>query len=267
MKNRTTGQFYGNTNQTLHLNGLTITDTIYTHHQVDWHYHEHPYFTFILDGKLIEGNKKEIVHCGAGTLLFHNWQDPHYNIKPPGYTRGFHIELDQAWINGHNTDASRLTGSSNLKDPRLKQHMYQIFKEVKLGGAESNLAVTSLLLELLHTAGQNPQREYAKKPHWVNQLKELLFDENTAHWSLKDLSQTLSIHPVHLSAEFPKHFHCGIGHYIRALKMERALGMLPAKNISLTQISLQCGFADQSHFNRTFKAIYGLTPLQYRKLI
>jgi len=267
MKQRTTGQFYGKTNQTLSLEGLTITDTIYTHDQVDWHYHEHPYFTFIMDGKLIEGNKKEIVHCQTGTLLFHNWQDPHYNIKPPGQTRGFHIELDQLWLREYWDDTPILTGSSNLKDPQLKQLMYQLFKEVKLDGAGAKLAITSLLLELLNNAGKTSCRLHFKKPPWVNQLKELLRDENTAHWSLKELSRLLSIHPVHLSAEFPRHFQCGLGAYVRAIKMERALGMLTTKQQSLTQISFQCGFADQSHFNRTFKAIYGLTPLQYRKLI
>ncbi len=91
METLKTGSFYGQTNQTLHLDFATITDTEYTHDKVDWHYHENAYFTFILDGKVIEGNKKEVYNCTAGSLLFHNWQDPNYNIKPKGYTRGFHI--------------------------------------------------------------------------------------------------------------------------------------------------------------------------------
>lgn len=267
MNQRTIGQFYGETNQTLSLGGLTITDTIYTHERVGWHYHEQPYFTFILDGRLIEGNKNETVHCGPGTLLFHNWQDPHYNIKPPGRTRGFHMELDQAWLKEYSDDAAILTGNVNLKDPRLKQLMYQIFKEVKLDGTAGKPAIDTLLLELLNRAGRNSYTHHLQKPQWVTQLKEILHDENTAHWSLTDLSRLLSIHPVHLSAEFPRYFNCGLGAYIRALKMESALGLLPAKDLSLTQISLKCGFADQSHFNRTFKSIYGLTPLQYRRLI
>jgi hypothetical protein len=48
MKQLSTGQFYGQTNETFHLNGITLTDTEYTHSKVDWHYHQNPYFTFIL---------------------------------------------------------------------------------------------------------------------------------------------------------------------------------------------------------------------------
>jgi hypothetical protein len=43
-----TGQFFGQTDQTIVTDGLTITDTQYTVEYVDWHYHENPYFTFIV---------------------------------------------------------------------------------------------------------------------------------------------------------------------------------------------------------------------------
>ena len=60
MKLLQTGQFYGQTNNTFLLNGLALTDTEYTQEKVDWHYHENAYFTFILQGNIIEGNKKEV---------------------------------------------------------------------------------------------------------------------------------------------------------------------------------------------------------------
>ena len=108
MKKLLTGQFYGQTNQTIYLDGITLTDTEYTHDKVDWHYHENAYFTFILQGNVIEGNKKEVYNCSEGSLLFHNWQEPHYNIKPTGFTRGFQIELEQKWIDAFAFDLNNL---------------------------------------------------------------------------------------------------------------------------------------------------------------
>jgi AraC family transcriptional regulator len=35
----------------------------------------------------------------------------------------------------------------------------------------------------------------------------------------------------------------------------------------LTEIAFECGFADQSHFIRSFKNYYEVTPSEYRKLI
>ena len=87
------GKYFGVQNQVVHLPNLVITDTEYTHDKVDWHCHQNPYFTFIIEGNIAEINKKERFECDPGTLLFHHRQDEHYNIKHPGYTRGFHIVL------------------------------------------------------------------------------------------------------------------------------------------------------------------------------
>jgi len=48
MKHLKTGEFFGDTDQVLKLDGLTLADTVYTHPYVDLHSHEHAYFTFIL---------------------------------------------------------------------------------------------------------------------------------------------------------------------------------------------------------------------------
>ena len=85
------GEYYGTHYQKLAFKDIVITDTEYTHPKVDWHHHENPYFTYLLQGKLFEANKKEAYYLEPGSLLFHHWQDAHYNIKPPEFTRGFHI--------------------------------------------------------------------------------------------------------------------------------------------------------------------------------
>ncbi|MEL1244526.1 hypothetical protein AAEO56_09655 [Flavobacterium sp. DGU11] len=38
MKQLQKGQFFGQTNTTISLDGITLTDTVYTHDKVDWHY-------------------------------------------------------------------------------------------------------------------------------------------------------------------------------------------------------------------------------------
>ncbi len=53
------GEYFGKTNDIVTIEELTITDTEYTHPYVDWHYHENAYFTFLLQGNMIEGNKKK----------------------------------------------------------------------------------------------------------------------------------------------------------------------------------------------------------------
>jgi AraC family transcriptional regulator len=120
MKLLQAGEFHGQTSNTLHMDGIVLTDTEYTQSRVDWHYHENAYFTFILQGNVLEGNKKETYHCSAGSLLFHHWQDPHYNIKPDGFTRGFHVELEASWFKYFSLDKALLQGSINIANIDIK---------------------------------------------------------------------------------------------------------------------------------------------------
>ncbi|MFV8347979.1 helix-turn-helix domain-containing protein [Flavobacterium sp. ZB4P13] len=267
MKQSLKGEFYGQTNKTINLEGITLTDTVYTHDKVDWHYHENAYFTFILQGNLIEGNKKEIYNCSAGSLLFHNWQDPHYNIKPEGFTRGFHIEIEQNWFDNLDFDTKDLQGSINISNSDLKFLMYKIFRETKVDDNQSQLSIQMLLLETLAKMLRNNQTKSNKKPNWVSEINMILNDQFSDNLSLDYLSKTLNIHPVHLSRDFSKYFNSSFGEYIRKLKVEKSLELISQKKLDLTAIAFECGFSDQSHFTRCFKEINGINPSEYRKIL
>jgi AraC-like DNA-binding protein len=129
------------------------------------------------------------------------------------------------------------------------------------------LGVQALLLQLLNRMEREDKTGISHKPTWVQQLKELLHDNFAGQWSLNELSAELGIHPVHLSRDFSKYFHCTLGEYIRKLKVEKSLSLLSYKNKSLVDIAFECGFADQSHFGRCFKAINGINASEYRKIV
>lgn len=267
MKQLATGQFFGQTNATIDLGGLILTDTEYTQDKVDWHYHENAYFTFILQGNVIERNKKEDYYCSAGTLLFHNWQEPHYNIKPKGFTRGFHIEIEQNWLQNYLLDLNMLQGSVSISNPDLKIWMYKIFRETKINDAITTLSIQEQLLKTFSHMQHTRENETTGTPAWVKKVKELLHDQYAEKNSLAALSAIAGIHPVHLSRGFSKYFHCTMGDYIRKLRIEKSLSMLPDRENALTDISFECGFADQSHFNRCFREIVGVNPMAYRKIL
>jgi len=266
MKYLRTGNFFGETNQTIHLDGLTLTDTVYTHKQVDWHFHENAYFTFVLQGRLLECNKKETYMCSGGSLLFHSWQEPHYNIKPDGYTRGFHIELNDRWFARY-SPAHGLRGSFNIEQPAVKLLLYKILSEMKTFDEFSESSIHALLLEAFENMRREEHNRTSAKPAWINKLREILNDDCTLPFSLGLLARELDVHPVHLSRDFSRYFNCTFGEYVRKLRIEKALALMSDKDLSLTEIAFRCGFADQSHFLRTFKRILGLNPSGYRKVL
>jgi AraC family transcriptional regulator len=264
-----TGRFFGETNRIIRLSGITLTDTdtVYRREQVGWHYHENAYFTFVLRGKLAESNKKHSYQCSAGSLLFHYRQEPHYNIKPEGNTRCFHLEFDKNYLNDLPFDAALSRGIFSVENPDMKFLIYKIFQETKLCDDLTLAAVQMLVYEIFGQLLRLKRMEEKTKPAWTKKLKEILHDSYSEKLSLEYLSGELNLHPIHLSRDFSKHFHCTLGEYVRKVRVEKSLSLMVDTTRSLTEISFECGFADQSHFLRCFKQIIGINPSAYRKLL
>lgn len=107
-----------------------------------------------------------------------------------------------------------------------------------------------------------------KIPSWAKELKEIIQDQIDTNLalSLKEISQSLDVHPTYLSREFSKYFdNLSFGDYIRKLRIEKAIELLKNPKHSLAEIAYLTGFSDQSHFARIFKKTMGKSPLAYRK--
>lgn len=257
------GEFFGIQDRKLELGNVTMTATTYTHAKVEWHQHENAYFTFLLAGRMAEINRKGRLDCTPGTLLFHNAEEAHYNLKPKEYTRGFHLELGQDWITYF--DGSIEPGSYPVLDPRRKLVMFELLREFLNFDGSQPAAAECLVNSLVQRSETTERQRVLVTPKWVALVRELLHDLPAHRWTLAELSKTADIHPNHLSRAFPNYFGCTLGQYIRTVRVERALTLMVSSTQSLSEISHRCGFSDQSHFNRTFRTVLRRTPLRYRK--
>ena len=72
----------------------------------------------------------------------------------------------------------------------------------------------------------------------------------------------LSIH--HFAREFKHSVGVTPHHYLVTKRVERARDMLARTELSLSEVALAVGFADQSHLARHFRQMLGTTPGQFR---
>jgi AraC family transcriptional regulator len=73
------------------------------------------------------------------------------------------------------------------------------------------------------------------------------------------------VHPGYLASAFRRHFGCTIGEFVRRQRIALACRALTDGDAPLADVAIEAGFADQSHFTRTFKRQLGMTPAAYRK--
>jgi transcriptional regulator GlxA family with amidase domain len=64
---------------------------------------------------------------------------------------------------------------------------------------------------------------------------------------------------------FKASFGCTPVQYIRRMRIARAQNLMTTSGDPLCQIAVECGFADQSHFNRCFRKVVGESPAAWRR--
>lgn len=259
------GEYFGQHNHKVSFSGITITDTEYTHDYVDWHYHENPYFTFILQGQLQEENKKNAYTLSRGTLLFHHWQDYHRNFKPPGLTRGAHIEINKEWFKGLDVELIKTEDSLQIDSPIIKNLIYKIILESKIKSADHETSIQFLLIELLSVLHHNQQIKSKKKPEWLKDLMDIIWENQDT--SLENLSTELGLHPVYISRTFHQHCDITFGQYCREIRLNKALNSILSKQNKLTTVAHNALYYDQSHMVRDFKNKLKMSPKQVASLL
>lgn len=264
MKILTKGTYYGEKKMELDSKGIILSEYNYHLPQTDWHFHENPYFMYVLQGNVLDINKKRKTTCPPGSFLLHNWNEQHFNTKESDVARGFHIEFERKWFDQKKLKIDLWEGSHLLEDPKMHQILGKIYFEFKCQDAFSEVTIDLLLLELCETSQTNTEMLLEKEPPWVATLKELLRDD-TSDLSLTSLSNHLGVHPAHLSRAIPKYLSTTLGDFVRRQKIKKALGLLMNPQLSLTDITYICGFSDQSHFTRTFKIYFQKTPRDFRR--
>lgn len=80
------------------------------------------------------------------------------------------------------------------------------------------------------------------------------------------VAQRMIVHPAKLRRMIKSHTGLTATDYINAIRMRKALKMLDEyPRYSITQVALQCGFADNSHFTHAFVRWFDETPSWYAR--
>jgi AraC family transcriptional regulator len=243
-----------------------ITASVTTYFQKSFndakHFHHNTHISFVLHGGCLE-KKKDRYERLPGRLTCYYAGEPHQVMNVAGESRHINIEIEPSFFRDHQMAESSLFAALS-KNPDAKLLMLDMYREIMTADEYSNHSIQLLLMDLVHKADKLSVA--GTIPSWVHIVKEVLHDHADENISLQALSNKANVHPVTISKYFPKYFSCTLGQYMRKLKIERSLSLIKSPESSLTAVAYECGFADQSHFTRTFKKLTGFLPTSYQKL-
>jgi AraC family transcriptional regulator len=228
------------------------------------HYHDDPSLIVVVSGTYLERIRGAEVEHGAGRMLLYPARAIHSQTFGAAGARKIVFTPDAsstAYLRDHGVS---LDTARYVDGPVISQLAHRVLAEMQNDDPFAQLALEGLLLELIAAfartdrpaAGANP-------PAWVRAARDAICDSLDGRLSLEDIAARIGKHPVHLAREFRRYYGATVGAYRRQLRLQRAEAML-RKNIGLTRVALDCGFASHSHLCRAFRSAYGLTPSQFR---
>jgi AraC-like DNA-binding protein len=136
--------------------------------------------------------------------------------------------------------------------------------ELRIPDSVAPFAVEGLVLELLALAARlritDAISAERRPPRWLGQARALLHDRYRDNLRLAEVADAVGVHPVHLARVFRLTYGTPVGTYVRGLRLSWATARLADSEDTIAQIASEAGFFDQSHFTRTFRQHFGLTP-------
>ena len=258
-------KYLGNTKKSFNAGkGISVVETEYQQKVYEgWHSHKNAHITLFLKGGTTEKRKNYSETLGPGSLLFYHSDELHSNQDTLFPSRNINIEIGENLL--QKLDLSEAMIEKSIQNTEFTKFLIlKIFKETMTADVFSGDNITMLFSQL--ASGRDHLERFDKSPLWVKVLKELLNDCWNENPDLNGLASILKLNPITISKHFPKYFGCTLGEYMRRIKINRSISLMQSSQRSLTQIGLECGFADQSHFTRTFKNQTGFLPKQFQKL-
>jgi len=99
----------------------------------------------------------------------------------------------------------------------------------------------------------------------VRRAKEILSANLDGSVPLKEVAKECRLSASHFSRAFRRTVGAAPHNWLLTHRIEVAKANLRDRRLSLLEIALACGFADQSHLTRVFTRIVGVSPGAWRR--
>lgn len=174
-----------------------------------------------------------------------------------------------------NTETSGVHAPTVLFQKRkLTRSLLRIAHEVlvcQMQGMARELFLRAKALEVLaYLAGDTPAKAISKAPPIIhNQLpirlaKQVLEERYYEQWTIKRLAKEVAINERKLKEGFRSLLGTTFHRCLEDIRITHACCLLTTSHHSVTDIGLQTGYVNSSHFARVFRAKKGCSPRQWR---
>jgi AraC family transcriptional regulator len=232
------------------------------------HSHRNAHLIYVLEGSYSESYASSAsVVCQAGSFRYLPPNQKHADVFKES-TRCLVIEIEPESLARVQKDSKVLERPGEIRSVVSAWLAQRLYHEFQQGDSVSPLSMEGILWEILADAARNAGASGPVRvvPRWLRVAREYLESNFLRPLSLAEVAAVASVHRVHLSREFRRHYSTTVGEFLRRKRVEHACHLVSQTNDPLADVAMTCGFSDQSHFSATFRRQVGLTPGRFRQM-
>ena len=239
------------------------------------HYHPYTEIYYLVDGETRYFIAGEVYNMKKGDLAIIPFGVLHRTMNTSGrYCERINVTFDDGYVSDPiliDGIIPRIIRSEDFKFFPVESLLCEMEKEYVAGDRFSKVMLRSQLNKLLVyicRMGNTPKPESgvsaADRP--ILDAARYITEHFSDDLTLEDLSRRFAMSPGHFSKKFKSITGFGLSKYITQVRILNAEKLLLHTKLSVTEISLRCGFSDSNYFAAVFKAQKGIPPYRYAKM-
>lgn len=263
----------------------------YEHFSYPLHFHSEYEIIYIKEGTGTRFLGNSITKFQAGDILLIGSNLPHFMKSDDAYhsgnpdlrVKGTIIQFEKEFMYSAINHYSHFVKIKNLFQESQRGIYFAAANFPKLQDLieriplENGLNQMMLFLEILKEMSETDNRQTISTTDFVNEtiydtaridkIMSFLNKNYTRNISLEEIASFAAMNASAFCRYFKSKTGKSFKNYILDMRIGYACKLLLMEDISISQLSSQCGFETISHFNKTFKKNTGYVPSQYRKTI
>ncbi|QEC42601.1 helix-turn-helix domain-containing protein [Pseudobacter ginsenosidimutans] len=276
-----------------HLPGTSsflLRDMIVPYFSNPFHFHPELELTFIVQGSGIRFVGDNIEYFGSGDMVLvganlpHRWKNDkvYYELDNDLYSRAIVIQFRENFLR---SDAGELPEMADIRNMlTLAKRGLKIVGATRQKVAKRMIAmlhqnsierIASLLLILSNIAASNEyavlsgtsiDQSYTRSDtERISRVYAYIMENFTDEINLQDVAGVANMSLTAFCRYFKSVTNKTFSTFLLETRLNYACKLLLSDSFNITQVAFRAGFNNLSYFNRQFKKMKGISPLQYKK--
>lgn len=254
-----------------------------------WHFHQEYQLVVVLKGLGTRFIGDDISHFEAGDMVLTGSNLPHVWRNDDEYFQNLGLETECIVIyfssdfmgsrffrKEEMADIAQLLEKANRGLEVVGKTRDGIREMMKTMLHQKGFDGVISLLHILHILSASTDLKFINKKGYLNKVSDSDSKRMSAIHSyvlnhyrgsirLEDAANLANLSPTSFSRYFKAHTNKTFSDFVAELRISLACKLLQKNDLSIIQISHECGYKTLSNFNRKFKEITESNPLKYRK--